>query len=102
MAAAEAALEDDAFVEQSRLVNQQGLRQLQQGFDQRGLKYIPSAGNFLTVKFGDNAGVVYQGLLERGVIVRPVANYDLPDFLRISVGTSTQIEQLFAALDAIT
>jgi histidinol-phosphate aminotransferase len=102
LAAAEAALEDDAFVEQSRLVNQQGLRQLQQGFDQRGLKYIPSAGNFLTVKFGDNAGAVYQGLLERGVIVRPVANYDLPDFLRISVGTSTQIEQLFAALDAIT
>ena len=102
LAAAKTALEDDAFVEQSRLVNQQGLQQLQQGFDERGFNYIPSAGNFLTVKFGENSGAVYQGLLERGVIVRPVANYDLPDFLRISVGTPAQIEQLFAALDAIS
>ena len=43
--------------------------------------------------------IYLQGLLERGVIVRPVANYGMPDFLRISVGTPAQIEQLFAALD---
>ena len=78
------------------------MQQLQRGFEERGLYSIPSAGNFLTVKFGENSGAVYQGLLERGVIVRPVANYGLPDFLRISVGTPVQIEQLFAALDAIS
>jgi histidinol-phosphate aminotransferase len=102
LAAATAALDDDAFVEQSRSVNQQGLQQLQRGCEERGLYYIPSAGNFLTVKFGENSAAVYQGLLERGVIVRPVANYGLPDFLRISVGIPAQIEQLFAALDAIS
>jgi histidinol-phosphate aminotransferase len=102
LAAARAALDDEDFVEQSRLSNQQGLQQLQRGFEERGLYSIPSASNFLTVKFGENSGAVYQGLLERGVIVRPVANYGLPDFLRISVGTPVQIEQLFAALDAIS
>ena len=61
---------------------------------------IPSAGNFLTVEFGERSSAIYQGLLERGVIVRPVANYDLPRFLRISVGTPAQIEQFFSALDA--
>ncbi len=101
LAAAQAALDDDAFVEQSRLANLDGLQQLQRGCEQRGLYSIPSAGNFLTVKFGENSAAIYQGLLERGVIVRPLANYGLPQFLRISVGTSAQIEQLFSALDAL-
>jgi histidinol-phosphate aminotransferase len=102
LAAAKAALDDDAFVEQSRLVNQQGLQQLQRGCDERGFTYIPSAGNFLTVQFDERSAAIYQGLLERGVIVRPLGNYDLAHFLRISVGTAVQIEQLFKALDALT
>jgi histidinol-phosphate aminotransferase len=101
LAAARAALDDDAFVEQSRLVNRQGLQRMRQGFDERGLYYIPSAGNFLSVRFGERSGAVYQGLLERGVITRPIANYGMPQFLRISVGTGEQIDRLFQALDEL-
>jgi histidinol-phosphate aminotransferase len=102
LAAARAALDDDDFVEQSRLVNQQGLERMRLGFDERGLYYIPSAGNFLTVRFGERSGAVYQGLLERGVITRPIANYGMPQFLRISVGTGEQIDRLFEALDQLS
>ena len=100
LAAARAALDDEDFVQRSRQTNQQGLLKLKRGCDKRELYSIPSAGNFLTVEFGDRSSAIYQGLLERGVIVRPVANYDLPRFLRISVGTPAQIEQFFSALDA--
>jgi histidinol-phosphate aminotransferase len=88
-------------VQRSQRNNAEGLRQLQAGCARRGLYSIPSAGNFLTVRFGANSQQIYQGLLQRGVIVRPVGNYGLPEFLRISVGTPAQIEQLFAALDAL-
>ena len=101
LAAARVALDDDAFVEQSRRSNQQGLQFMQAWFDKHGLDYIPSAGNFLTVRFGDDSARIYQGLLERGVIVRPVANYNMADFLRISVGSKPQLEQMFAALENI-
>jgi histidinol-phosphate aminotransferase len=98
LAAARAALDDDEFVARSRDCNSRGLRLMQQWFDARGIGYIPSTGNFVTVRFGDLSPKIYQGLLERGVIVRPVANYGMPDFLRISVGTEAQIERLFETL----
>ena len=101
LTAARAALDDDDFVAESLRCNQQGMAQLRAGFEARGLYSIPSAGNFLTVRFGDASQDVYQGLLEQGVIVRPVANYGMPQFLRISIGTQAQNEQLLAALDAL-
>lgn len=101
LAAARVALDDDAFVAQCRQNNLAGLDQLKAGFDRRGFDSIASVGNFLSVRFGEHSQRVYQGLLQRGVIVRPVGNYGLPEFLRISVGTPEQIEQLFTALDAL-
>jgi histidinol-phosphate aminotransferase len=102
LAAARVALDDETFVDESRLANQQGLQQMCSGFDERGFEFIASAGNFLTVAFGDRSAAINRGLLERGVIVRPVGNYGLPQFLRISVGTPAQIERLFAALDELS
>ena len=101
LAAAQVALDDEAFVEHSRRCNRQGLEYMRAWFDKRGIAYIPSAGNFLTVRFGDDSARIYQGLLEHGLIVRPVANYDMADFLRISVGTKPQLEQMFAVLEEI-
>ena len=101
LAAARIALDDEDHVEKSRRCNQQGLALMQTWFDQRGIDYIPSAGNFLTVRFNDNGTRVYQQLLERGIIVRPVGNYKLHDFLRISVGNESQLEQMFAVLEDI-
>lgn len=102
-AAAAAALFDDAFLEQSRTVNQEGLRQLEQAASRHGLSFIPSWGNFLLVKVGPmpDAGMrLFQALLARGVITRPVANYGLAQWLRISVGTRQENDRLIAELPA--
>ncbi len=101
LAAARAALADDDFVSRSRDCNRRGLAGLQQFCERKGLEYIPSVGNFLTVKFGAESPRVNRELMQRGVIVRPVANYGLPEFLRISVGTEEQLNLLFAALEDI-
>jgi histidinol-phosphate aminotransferase len=84
-AAAVASLSDDDFVERSYALNRAGMLQLTQGFNHLGLSYIPSFGNFVSFRI-DHAGAVYKQLLEQGVIVRPIANYEMPDYLRISVG----------------
>jgi histidinol-phosphate aminotransferase len=84
-AAAVAALGDQAFLDRSYRMNRDGLRYLASSFDELGLAYVPSYGNFVLVKVGDAAGVNEQ-LLRAGVIVRPVAGYGLPEWLRVSVG----------------
>lgn len=98
LAAAEAALKDATYIEQSRELNQQGLQQLEQGFDKLGLSYIPSVGNFICVDVGEQAADIYQALLGEGVIVRPVAAYKMPRHLRVSVGLKTQNASLLTAL----
>lgn len=87
LVAATASLEDIDFLEKTRQVNSEGMRQLEAGFSQLGLSYIPSKGNFISVRVG-NAQSLYGKLLVRGIIVRPVANYQLPEYLRVSVGLS--------------
>lgn len=101
LAAARAALDDEEFVIRSRECNRLGLEKIQSWCDEHGIETIPSAGNFATLRFGEASPAIYQGLLERGVIVRPVANYGLPDFLRVSVGTGDQLDRLFAALEEL-
>ena len=98
LAAARAALDDTEFVSRSRECNLRGLATMRQWFDQRGIEYIPSVGNFLSVRFDEASDRINRGLLERGIIVRPVGNYGLPGFLRITVGTEAQLERLFVAL----
>ena len=88
LAAAAAALDDMEFVARSYAENLQGLRQLEEGARGLGLDYIPSHGNFLTVRVG-KAPEIYKRLLRRGVIVRPVGGgYGLPEHLRVTVGTA--------------
>jgi histidinol-phosphate aminotransferase len=96
-AAAIAALEDTAYVEESRSLNTAGLRQLGAGLEAMGVRSLPSHGNFVLAHVGD-AGRVYQALLAQGVIVRPVANYGLPAWLRVTVGLPEENERFLAAL----
>ncbi len=86
LAAAEAALDDENHIRHSRQVNREGLNFLCAGFSRLGLGYIPSEGNFVAVDLGRPAQPVYEAMLRRGVIVRPVGNYQMPEHLRISVG----------------
>ncbi|RBA25324.1 histidinol-phosphate transaminase [Herminiimonas fonticola] len=100
-AAAIAALNDKAFVEKSAQLNAAGYRQLTQAFDELKLAYVPSSGNFVLVKVGtdDSAGArVNLALLKQGVIVRPVGNYGLPQWLRISIGLPEENAICIAAL----
>jgi histidinol-phosphate aminotransferase len=99
LAAATAALDDMEFVARSYAENLQGLRQLDEGTAALGLDAIPSYGNFLTVRVG-KAADIYKRLLRRGVIVRPVAGYALPEHLRVTVGTAEENARFLAALAA--
>ncbi len=96
-AAAVAALADDEFVRQTHEMNRRGMAQLTAGFDKLGLEHIPSCGNFISFKIGDGMRM-YRRLLELGVIVRPVANYEMAEYLRVSIGTEHENQKFLAAL----
>jgi histidinol-phosphate aminotransferase len=96
--AAVAALQDADFLARSYALNQSGMATLRAAFDELGLAYVPSYGNFILVRVGPRAGVVFQQLLQRGVIVRPVANYGLPEWLRVTVGLPQENARFLAAL----
>ena len=98
-AAALAALADTAYVDDSRALNDQGMRQLEAGLQALGIGYVPSHANFLLVEVGD-AGRIYRRLLEQGVIVRPVANYALPEHLRVTIGLPEVNRRFLDALKA--
>lgn len=96
-AGALAALDDEDHVRRSRANNQQGLALFEREFKQQGWRYIPSVGNFILVHVGDGQRVFVE-MQKLGVIVRPVAGYRLPDWVRISVGTPAENERCLAAL----
>jgi histidinol-phosphate aminotransferase len=100
-AAGIAALEDEAFLEQSTAANRAGRLALYEQFDRLGLPYIESHANFVLVELGPQALAIQERLLERGVIVRGCVNYDLWDFLRITVGTEAQNARLIGALEEV-
>ena len=98
LAAAEAALADEEYLQQTIAVNAQGMSDLTTGFKALGLEWIPSAGNFISVDLKQPGQPIYEDLLRKGVIVRPVANYGLPNHLRISIGTPTENQFFLKAL----
>ena len=90
LVAAETALQDQDYIKKSVHVNDAGMKQFMLAFDDMGLEFIPSKGNFICVDFEQPAEDIYQSLLESGVIVRPVANYGMPNHLRVSIGTEEE------------
>jgi len=101
LAGATAALDDGEFIAHSKAVNDAGMAQLLEGCQRLGLGHIPSYGNFVCIEVGGDADAamqVYQALLRKGIIVRPVANYGLPTFLRVSIGLPEQNTRFLAAL----
>jgi len=96
-AAAIAALGDMAYVEESRALNREGMQLVTQGLTQLGVRFTPSHANFLLVHVGDGARI-NQRLLQQGVIVRPVANYGLPEHLRVTIGLPHENARFLEAL----
>lgn len=101
LAAAAAVLNDSDYLARSVEANRRGMAQLEQGFKDLGLAHIPSVGNFISLDLARPAGPVYQALLERGVIVRPVANYEMPNHLRVSIGLESENQVLLEALEQV-
>lgn len=93
-----AALGDDAHVEASRACNRDGMAYLQHEMQRLGIEVVPSRANFLLVRVGAGAAL-YDALLRRGVIVRPMGGYGFPDHLRMSIGTAAENQRLVRALE---
>ena len=100
-AAGIAALDDEEFVRFTVSENRKGREFLYGEFRRLGLEFAESHTNFVLVRLGPEAGVVQQRLLREGVIVRPCGAYDLPECLRVSIGTPPQNERFVAALERV-
>ena len=99
-AAAVAALGDHEFKRMCVAETRRGLRRLEAGFAGLGLEFVPSEANFMLVRVGDGARV-FDALLHRGVIVRPLKLYNLPEWIRVTVGTADQNERFLRELAAV-
>lgn len=95
---AAAALDDTEHLARTLEVTAKGMQQLTAAFERLGLAYIPSVGNFICVDVGRPAAPVYEALLRQGVIVRPVANYGMPNHLRVTVGLPAENDRFLDAL----
>lgn len=96
-AAAMAALDDDEHVARTRTNNEAGLQYYEQVFRKIGLEFVPSVTNFILVKVGDGQRV-FGELQQLGVITRPMSGYQLPEWIRISIGTADENSRCLAAL----
>lgn len=101
LCAAEIALADVDYLNSGIQLNAKGMTQLTDAFKGMSLEYIPSVGNFICVNVGENAMKVYDDLLYEGVIVRPVANYEMPEYLRITIGTEKENVRFISALKKV-
>ena len=103
--AALAAIDDSEHVERSRACNAEGIRYLFGELSNKGFECVPTEANFFLVKVGDGLGV-YDALLKRGVIVRPMKGYGLPEYIRITVGTMKEnkrfLDEFFEVTAKIT
>ena len=96
--AAAAALDDEEFVARSYALNRAGMEQIVAGLKRLGYSHIPSRGNFLAFNAGD-AALLNQKLLKQGVIVRPIAGYGMPEWLRVTIGGETENIRFLEALE---
>ena len=99
-AAALAALGDDDHVAKTRQTNDAGLAFYEQAFTARGLEYVPSVANFILVRVGDGDDL-FSKMLNKGVIVRAMSGYKLPEWVRISAGTRAENERCIEVLDEV-
>jgi histidinol-phosphate aminotransferase len=95
-----AALDDTAHVRKTRQNNFRGRTLLETGFSKMGLEYVPSSANFVLVRVG-RGQEVFEQLQRQGVIVRPMGGYQLPEWIRVSVGTPAENRRCLAALKKV-
>ena len=99
-AGALASLADRAHIERTRRLNKQGLAYLSGEFKKMKLEFIPSVGNFICVRVGDGR-VAFDKLQRRGVIVRPLTGYKMPEWIRVTVGTMPENRRFIRELKVV-
>jgi len=98
--AAMAALDDEAHADRTKRNNRRGLKTYKKAFKKLGLEFVPPSGNFILVRVGDGQRVFLE-LQKLGVIVRPMGGYQLPEWIRISMGTPKENERCLQALETV-
>lgn len=98
LAAAYAAIDDEEFIKLSLKLNKEGMIQLIEGFNQLHIEYLPSSCNFLTFDCKEDSMSLYNYLLDKGIIVRPLHAYKMNNFIRVTIGTKEQNSRFLEAL----
>ena len=101
-AAARAALKDTAHVKESQKSNAAGKAFLYKAFDNMGLPYIQTEGNFIMLHVEPSGAEITDALLKQGVIVRPMAGYGYPNTIRVTIGTQQENERFIEALKVVS
>jgi histidinol-phosphate aminotransferase len=99
-AGALAGLLDEEHQLKTKRITDEGRDYLQKQFAEMGLEFIPSYANFVLVKVGDG-NAIFKGMMNKGVIVRAMAAYKLPEWVRISVGTMSQNQRCIEVLKQV-
>ena len=99
-AAALAGLLDDEHQNKTKQITDEGRAYLQAEFAAMGLEFVPSFANFVLVKVGDG-NEVFRKMMDKGVIVRAMAAYKLPEWVRISIGTADQCRRCIEVLKQV-
>jgi histidinol-phosphate aminotransferase len=98
--AALAALDDEEHIQKTREMNRQGLAFYETALKQRGLEFVPSVANFILVNVG-NGDKTFKDMLKKGVIVRAMSGYKLPEWIRISIGTPAENQRALDVMDEV-
>lgn len=98
LAASLASLDDVKHMQATIALNREGMQQLLAGLASLPVHVTPSRGNFVLIDCGRAAMPIYDAMLRQGVIVRPVGNYQLPQHLRLTIGTAEQNRRMLTAL----
>lgn len=98
MAAVMAALEDDNYVADSVTLNRAGMKQMITGLTALGYEHIPSAGNFVAFDCAEPGNELFERMLREGVIIRAIAEYGLPNHVRVSIGLEAENERFLSVL----
>ena len=100
-AAALAALEDDDYLEKTRVVISEGLTYLYSALESLGIDYFPTQANFFLIDVKQSADVVFEKMLRQGVIIRSMTSYGYPEYIRITVGLPEENRRFIEALEKV-
>ena len=91
---------DDEHQQKTREMNKEGLAFYEAAFQEMGLEYVPSVANFIIAKVGDG-DKVFEEMMKRGVILRAMRSYKLPEWIRISIGQRHENERCIEVLKEV-